>query len=109
MSNRRRVVLVGLAVFLGFTLYHALSPWGWSGQTVPPAGVAVQTVSYTCGAPWGSSYVHGPTSTAYPLTGKPCGQRGTYQLMTAVDVLLGVFALATVAGWRKVRMFRSLT
>ena len=103
MITTRRLVLVGLALLLGFMLYHAVSPWGWTGQTQPPPTVASQNVSYTCGAPWGSGYVHGPASTAYPLDGVPCGERRTYQVMTALDVLLAVFAVAGLATWHRLR------
>lgn len=101
MSTTRRLVLLALVVFVGYTLYHAVTPWDWTGQlqTPPP----IQSVSYTCGPPWGSAYVHGPRRTAAPLTSTPCGPRTTYQVMTAVDVLCGVFGIALVAGWRRVR------
>ena len=103
MSFTRRIVLVGLALFIGFCLYHAISPWGWSTDLQTPPGVPTQSVSYTCGAPWGSGYVHGPTNTAYPIGSTPCGQRTEYQLMTAIDVLIGVFAFAVVGGWTLIR------
>lgn len=103
MSFTRRIVLVALALFVGFSLYHAVTSYGWSAELKTPSGVPAKSVSYTCGAPWGSGYVHGPSTTAYPVDGTPCGQRGQYQIVTSVDVLLGVFALAALAGWRRVR------
>lgn len=104
MSLTRRAILVALVVVVGFVVYHSVTPWGWAAPTQPPPGVAAVKVSYTCGALWGSAYVHGPRQTAYPLAGVPCGERRPYQVMTAVDVLLGVFAFAAVAGWRRVRV-----
>lgn len=103
MSTTRRIILVVLALVLAFVVYHAVTPWGWSAQLRTPPAVPAQTVSYTCGPPWGSAYAHGPAKTAYPLPEAPCAQRRTYQVMTALDVLLGVFVLALVAGWSRVR------
>lgn len=103
MSLTRRAVLVVLAAAVGLIIYHSVTSWGWTGQLQTPVGVPPQSVSYTCGALWGSAYVHGPRQTSYPLQGTPCGERGSYQVMTAIDVLLGVFAFTMVAGWRRVR------
>ncbi len=109
MSITRRVILVVLGIFVAFVVYHAVTPWGWSGQLQTPPGAPVVTVTYTCGAPWGSAYAHGPVKTEYPLSEAPCAQRRTYQVMTAIDVLLGVFGLALVAGWSRVRHHPALT
>jgi len=99
VGNIRRLVLVALVVFVGFVAYHALTPYGWSAQTEVPVGVPAHTISYTCGAPWQAGYVHGPPTTAYPLGATPCGERHTYQILTFLDVVLGVFGIALVAGW----------
>lgn len=109
MSLTRRAVLVVLAAAVGFIIYHSVAPWGWSGQLQTPVGVPAQSVSYTCGSLWGSAYVHGPRQTIYPLQGTPCGERASYQVMTAVDILLGVFAFTVVVGWRRVRSAPSPT
>lgn len=101
MSTARKTFLVGLILFVAFVVYHALVPYGWSGQTNVPAGVASQDVSYTCGAPFGTAYVHGPATTAYPLNGTPCGQRSDYQIMTVVDVIFGALGIGVVLAWRR--------
>lgn len=95
------MTILGLFLFTGFVVFHAVTSYGWSGQTTPPAGVAVKTVSYTCGAPWGAAYVHGPATTAYRLTGVPCGQRGQYQLITVISGVLGVLGLGAALAWRR--------
>ncbi len=103
MSTARKTFIAGLVLFLGFVIYHGLSSYAWSAQTNPPSGVAPQTVTYTCGAPLGSGFVHGPARTAYPLTGRPCGERTQYQFMTVADVILGALALGVVLTWRRDR------
>jgi hypothetical protein len=102
MGNIRRLILVGLVLFVVLVAYHAATPWKWAAATTPPAGVKVQVVSYTCGAVWGSGYVHGPATTAYPLAGRPCAGRGSYQVLTVLDVFLAVFAIAVLASWGRV-------
>lgn len=101
LSTARKTILVGLILFVGFVVYHALVPYGWSGQTNAPAGVAPQDVSYTCGAPFGQGYVHGPATTAYPLNGRPCGERADYQIMTVVDVVVGALGIGAALAWRR--------
>lgn len=103
MSTAWRVALVALIAFLAFSVYHAVSPWAWSGQLRTPPGAPTITLDYHCGAPWGSGYVHGPTSTLAPLISKPCGQRTNYQIVTAIDVLVGVFGVAVVGTWARAR------
>lgn len=98
-------MLGGTIVILGFVLYHAVSPWGWTGQLRVPTGMPDQSISYTCGPPWGSGYVHGPDSApAYPVVGTPCGERGQYQIMIGVDVLVGVFAVVAIGLWSRTRL-----
>ncbi len=104
MGTTRRVILAVVIVYVGLVAYHGFSSWGWSAQMRTPPGIPAQTVSYTCGAPWGSPYVHGPGHTPYPVEGVPCGPRGSYQVVMAVDVLLGVFVIALVAGWNRFRV-----
>lgn len=103
MGLWRRVALIGLVVFLALIIFHAVRPYGWTSQSIPPPGVASRNVTYTCGAPWGSGEVRAPEGGPYRFGGVPCGQRSDYQVMTAIDVLLGVFALAVLAGWGRVR------
>jgi hypothetical protein len=103
VSRNRTLVLGGIIVVLGFVVYHAFSPWGWTGQLKVPTGAPARSVSYTCGPPWGSGYVHGPDTTAYPLDATPCGERGQYQIMIGVDVLVGVFAVFAVGMWSRTR------
>jgi hypothetical protein len=101
MSATRRLVIAGLVLFLCFSLFHAFRPYGWSGQTAPPPGVAIKNVSYTCAAPWEAGYVHGPATTPYPLSGTPCSERSQYQIMLAVDVFLVALALGVALSWRR--------
>jgi hypothetical protein len=103
MGDVRRIFLLGLLAFVAFNLVHAVMSYGWSGELQTPPGAAAVEVSYTCGPPFGSGYVHGPATTAYPLSGKPCGQRTQYQLLTVIDVLLGVGGIALVLGWERAR------
>jgi hypothetical protein len=104
VRRTRTLILGGIIVVLGFVVYHAVSPWGWTGQLKVPKGVADQSVSYTCGPPWGSGYVHGPETPAYPVDGKPCGQRGQYQIMIGVDLVIGTFALSAIGLWSRTRL-----
>lgn len=103
VSMTRRVILLAVAAVVGFLIYHSVTPWGWTGQLQTPAGDPTASASYTCGPLWGSAYIHGPATTAYRLEGTPCGDRHPYQVLTAVDVLLGVVAIGFVAGWKKIR------
>ncbi|HLI54217.1 MAG TPA: hypothetical protein VKU88_07825 [Acidimicrobiales bacterium] len=97
MSATRRVILAGLLVFLGFVVFHSVTPWSWSAPQAAPAGVTARQVSYTCGPLWGSGYVHGPPSTAYPLQGTPCAHRASAQLVSGVDVAIALAGVAVVA------------
>ena len=99
MTVSRRILLVALTLFLGFALYHAVSPYKWTGETNPPVGVAAQYFSYTCAAPWGAAYVHGPATTPFPLTDKPCGVRSSYQVVGGIDVVLAVLAITALYSW----------
>ena len=95
--------MVAIAAVLAFIVYHSVTPWGWTGDLRTPAGVPAASVNYSCGALWGSPYVHGPEKLAYPIQGTPCGARSSYQVLTGVDALLGVFAIAVIVGWKRVR------
>jgi hypothetical protein len=57
----------------GSTLTRAVSATSDGCHRARIPGVPTQSVSYTCGAPWGSGYVHGPTNTAFPLGAPPRG------------------------------------
>jgi hypothetical protein len=103
VSRKRILILGGIIVVVGFIVYHAVSPWAWTGQLKVPKGVPDQSLSYSCGPPWGSGYVHGPATTAYPLDGTPCGQRGQYQIMIGVDVVIGIFAVSAMGLWSRTR------
>jgi hypothetical protein len=94
MSSTRRLILLALVVFVGLNLYHAVSPWVWTGQLRLPLGTPAKLVSFRCGAPWGSGYVRGPAGLS--LTSAPCTPRRVLQVMTALDVLVGVFAIAVL-------------
>ena len=109
MSLTRRVILLAVAAVVGFLVYHSVTPWGWTGQLQTPAGAPTASASYTCGPLWGPAYIHGPARTAYPVEGIPCGERHTYQVLTAVDVLLGVVGLGIVAQWKRIRTPALLT
>jgi hypothetical protein len=100
----RRVALVVIVAVVAFGVYHALISYEWSGPLDTPTGVAAKYVDFTCGPPWGTAYVHGPTSTPYRIEGTPCGQREEYRVMTVIDVVIGGIAFALIAGWsRRVR------
>lgn len=102
MYRRGAIVVIALVMAIG--VYHAFTSYAWSGTLQTPKGAKTASVTYTCGPPWGSSYVHGPATTPYPVQGVPCGQREQYRTMIAIDVVLGLIALAAVTGWhRRVR------
>lgn len=106
MSFYRRAAIVLIALVMALGVYHAFRPYGWSSSLIVPKGVKAATVNYTCGPPWGSSYVHGPAVLPYAASnGSPCGQRGEYRAMIAVDVVVGVAAIGFLAGWP--RRFRA--
>lgn len=103
MSVSRRVAFLGIAVVVGFLIYHSVTPWGWKGPLQTPVGSPTASAAYTCGPLWGSAYVHGPATTPYPLVGSPCAERHKYQALTGVDVLVGVVAIGMVVSWKRVR------
>ena len=94
MSTRRWLIMAGLLVFVVIVGVHAVIPWEWSGQTSAPVP---ETVSFQCGALLGADYVHGPTTTAYPVVGTPCSGRRFRQTTTGLDLLLGTLGIVAVA------------
>jgi hypothetical protein len=106
VSTLRWLILAALLVFVVIVGVHAVTPWKWSGQTAAPVP---QSVYFRCGAPWGAAYVHGPTTTAYPLVATPCGQRSDLRVLSGVDLLLGALGLIAVATWgREWTRFRTV-
>jgi hypothetical protein len=94
----------GLSLFVLVIIVIAVQKWTWQGQLETPPNVPAQYVNFRCGAPWGSASVEGPPTTSYVLLGTPCGQRHQYQLMPAVDIILGVIGLVVVISWGRVRL-----
>ncbi len=102
MPRGRWLIVAGLSAFIAVGIALALLSWKWHGQLATPPGV-VHTVVFHCGAPWGSDSVRGPTATTYAIVGRPCGERHVYRVVTLIDVILGVVAVAVVANWGRVR------
>jgi hypothetical protein len=96
MSRRRWLLFTAVAVYVAVIVVLAVRPWTWSGSLATPTGAPTQTVSYRCGAPWGTDYVHGPLRTPYPTVGTPCGQRQAYRVTTVINVGLGLAGLVLV-------------
>jgi hypothetical protein len=104
MSWHRRLIVAGLTVFMVFVVAHALLPQSWKGQATVPGLTSAVNVTYQCGAALGSAYVHGPTPTKYAadaryVSGIPCGDRRQLQMITLVDVFLGMIGIALVVSW----------
>jgi hypothetical protein len=103
MTRRGWLGTLALVAFVVFVLVRALLPTQWHGQLSTPTGVANEFVTVHCGAPWGSSSVRGPATTAYPVAGNPCGDRRSLQAVSAVDLGLGVAGIALIVGWNRRR------
>jgi hypothetical protein len=99
MSLRRRVVLVGLVLFVGFIVAHSVLPWTSTVPIAAPAGASPKAVVFHCGALWASGYVHRPAHIPFPVVGTPCARRVTYRTLTFLDVLLGAAAFITALRW----------
>jgi hypothetical protein len=104
MSLHRWLIVAGLVVFMVFVVAHALVPQSWKGQATVPGIATAVNVTYQCGAALGSAYVHGPTPAKYAadaiyVSGIPCGDRRQLQMITLVDVVLGLVGIAIVVCW----------
>jgi hypothetical protein len=99
MTTRRWTIVLGLMAFTLVVVVLALRPWTSNHDLAAPAGVKPQTVSFQCGSVWGSSRVRGPTTTRYPVIGKPCGGRGQQRVLAGIDVAIGLIGMAVVVRW----------
>lgn len=90
-------MLAVVALVVGVGVWHSLVSYSWTGPLVTPTGAKAETVTVTCGPPWGSSYVHIP-SIPHPISGTPCGQREQYRFMVAADVVIGAVVVAVLVG-----------
>jgi len=96
MTRRRRLIAIVLAIFLAFWVIFALVPTTWHGSLNTPTTQATETVAFKCGPLWGASYVRGPSTTAFPVVGTPCGTRDADQVMVAVDILIAIVGIGLV-------------
>ena len=104
MSWHRWLIVAGLAVFMVFVVAHGLLPQSLETQATVPGVTSAVNVTYQCGATLGSAYVHGPTPAKYAadaryVSGIPCGGRRQLQIITLVDVVLGMIGIALVVSW----------
>lgn len=100
MKTARRIAIVVLAAIAIFMIVHAFMPSDWHSQLATPINLPNQYVVYHCSAAFGSASVSGgPPTTAYRVVGTPCDTRRQLQIMTVVDVLLGVGGIAFLAWW----------
>jgi hypothetical protein len=65
--------------------------------------VKAADLTVTCGAPWGAASARTSSPTLYIPEGKPCAQRSQYQIMSAVDLVLGVGAVLAFVTWSRRR------
>jgi hypothetical protein len=103
MSRRRRIIAVGLTVFVVFGILYAFVSTSWHSQLMTPSGVPAENVVYKCGPLWGSGYVRGPSTTKYPVEGKPCSTRTEDRDMDAADIILGIAGIALAVTWGRQR------
>jgi hypothetical protein len=104
MSRRRRIIAVGLTAFVAFGIIYAFVSTTWHSQLITPSGVPAQNVVYTCGPLWGSDYVRGPSTTRYPVAGKPCASRTKDRDMDGADIIFGIAGIALAVTWGRERV-----
>jgi hypothetical protein len=101
VTKRRKVMAISFSAFTIAIVLLGLLPHRWHSPTKTPFGVATKNITYTCGATWGSNYVHGPTRLRYPVYSTPCGDRDHLRIAEALDLALGAAAVAIVVFWRR--------
>jgi hypothetical protein len=83
--------MIGLLLWAAAILVWAGRSWTASIPLKTPEKAPTQDAKFRCGAPLsgntGSSLLS-PTSTAYPVTDTPCGQRTTRRDLVYMDVAL---------------------
>src|SRR6266513_6249944 len=99
MSARRWLVVVVLGAFALVVAIWATRPWSDTQALATPRGVTPASVTYECGAPWGSGSVKGPETTPYPVVGKPCDHRQERRRLAALDIGAVAVAILVVSRW----------
>jgi hypothetical protein len=103
ISIRRGLIIAAFTLFGLYIAYHALSSSTMHVSLDTPAGQPGESVTYTCGPPWGSDYVHGPAHPKYPLSFVPCATRNSDRTMSGVDVILALAGIVITLNWARFR------
>ncbi|MBV8560162.1 MAG: hypothetical protein JO050_05275 [Acidimicrobiia bacterium] len=103
VRNWKRAAVVGLLIWAALILVWAGRPWTATIPLKTPKAVPAAAAKFRCGAPLGTntaSSLLSPTSTAYALSGSPCGGRTARRNLAYADVVIAGALVLVIAGAR---------